>query len=373
MQQGVAQLRRAGALLRVAQQGAVDVAQHHGRQVGPVGGQRQRGRGVTVRELLRRLRAERVRARECLVQHQGRGEDVGGTGDVLAEGLLRRHVGERAEQPVVDGRVGIADERDAEVGQLQDAVVAQQHVARLDVAVHDAVLVGVGQRIADRGHRAHDGGVVEHALAEGARQVVAAHQLEDHVDVVVVLDALEQPDDGRVVERRGDPHLAPGAPLEALVAGDRLQRDRVAAGLVDRLEDGTRAADAEHADDPEASGDDALGKKCGNSGRLALRPRRHATAPVFAGPRGKVANPCARDGTDTVSRCSLSPPSLKSSTLVKSRLPRSGAVRACPDAAAAATTARTIPTTTARAVAASVAAASRCAGSSSSAWRSSSS
>ena len=63
----------------------------------------------------------------------------------------------------------------------------------------------------------------------------------------------------------------------------------------------------------------------GNS--AGLRPPDAAAAPsrrtpVRAGPRGMVANPCERDGTDTVSRCSLSPPSLKSSTLVKSRPPQ---------------------------------------------------
>src|SRR3712207_7310770 len=40
-------------------------------------------------------------------------------------------------------RSAVAGLRDAEVGELHDAVVAAQQVAGLDVAVHDAVAVGV--------------------------------------------------------------------------------------------------------------------------------------------------------------------------------------------------------------------------------------
>ena len=71
-------------------------------------------------------------------------------------GLLRRHVGGRAERAadLRDGGVrGIGARggdgfRDAEVAD-DGAATGEEHVVRLDVAVHDAVLVRVGQRFGD--------------------------------------------------------------------------------------------------------------------------------------------------------------------------------------------------------------------------------
>ena len=77
---------------------------------------------------------------------------AGGPG-LLAASLLRREVGGRAEH-----RADLGDARllgrlgDAEVGELDDAVDPAQQVARLDVAVDDALAVGV----VEPGARAED-------------------------------------------------------------------------------------------------------------------------------------------------------------------------------------------------------------------------
>src|SRR3954463_5955839 len=58
---------------------------------------------------------------------------------VLAENLLRGHVGERAERRARLGEVRVVAElRDAEVHDLDAAIQRQENVVRLDVSVNNA-------------------------------------------------------------------------------------------------------------------------------------------------------------------------------------------------------------------------------------------
>jgi hypothetical protein len=119
-------------------------------------------------------------------------EQVGAPVDAIALRLLGRHVRQRAAQ----ARVGLTrdGERDAEVGQLDLAVGRQQHVARREVAVHEAAPVHVAERPAELdahvgherdGQRAPRGALVGDDGGEvGARDVL-------HGDEVVVADAPE--------------------------------------------------------------------------------------------------------------------------------------------------------------------------------------
>ena len=79
--------------------------------------------------------------------------------------LLRRHVSRRAQHAVLrEARrirhgnsgsgieAGAHDARDAEVRDLHTACLIQQQVLRLDVAMHDAVVMRELQRLADRRH-----------------------------------------------------------------------------------------------------------------------------------------------------------------------------------------------------------------------------
>ena len=291
-EQRVAQPLGLGAARGVELQGALQHP-HDGRgQLGPRLGERHAVGLVQVDEVARRAGAVGVGAGQRLVRHQRGGPDVGRAGDRPAAHLLRRHVGQRAEQAVVGRRVGVVDERDAEVGQLEDAVVAHQHVAGLHVAMHDSTRVRMPECVADRRDRPQDRGVVQLTRAEHPGEVLAPHQLEDDVHVVVVLGGVEQPHDGGVIERRGDAHLAARPALEPLVARDRLERDRAAVALVDRLEDGRRAADAEHVEDAEALRDDALGEQRRRVCRAPSGVRRHAPPRrVREGTDGRVAKP----------------------------------------------------------------------------------
>ena len=66
--------------------------------------------------------------------------------DGLTGGLLGRHVFGRAEDVAGAGQPRIAEQpRDAEVRELHAAVGRQQQIARLDVAMDHAAVVGVAQ------------------------------------------------------------------------------------------------------------------------------------------------------------------------------------------------------------------------------------
>ena len=53
--------------------------------------------------------------------------------------------------------------------------------------------------------------LLEPPLLEDDREVATANQLEGHVDVVLVLNAVDQAHDGGVVERADRPHLTTSA------------------------------------------------------------------------------------------------------------------------------------------------------------------
>ena len=98
---------------------------------------------------------ERRLAGEQLVRHRAERVDVGAMIDVgIARGLLGRHVRRRADRRA-DLRERRAVRRPVRAALIAFAMpksvttaraAGEQHVVRLDVAVHDAVLVRVGER-----------------------------------------------------------------------------------------------------------------------------------------------------------------------------------------------------------------------------------
>ena len=93
-----------------------------------------------------------------------------------------------------------------EVGDVRD-----DHVLRLDVAVDDAALVGVRERVGER--EADPQHVAVRQLVGGLelRERAALDQLGDEVAVAVLLAGVEQRDDRVVVEPRHGAGLALGA------------------------------------------------------------------------------------------------------------------------------------------------------------------
>ena len=186
------------------------------------------GQGDRVVGLVRRP------AGEHLGQHDPDAVDVDRRPRRLAAELLRREVAQRAGDG--PGRRQSAfgvlhDPGDAEVDQPGSAVGFDQDVARLDVAMDDASLVGVGERLCDLrrdpgGFRGRQGTVAPDPVA----QRLARDELEDHRRRRVVDVDIVDGDDARMRQRRRGAGLlfearAHGRVREE-VAVEHLDRDR---------------------------------------------------------------------------------------------------------------------------------------------------
>jgi len=132
--------------------------------------------------------------------------------------------------------------REAEVGDLQQALLVEQQVRRLEVAVDQPAGVAVEQRLEAL---VHDELLVHRLEDVGADDgvEVGLHVVEDEVDVLVVLrlQHVLQPDDVLVPRQPLQVHdlaeraLRVGGVLEGVE--DLLEGDRLLVLLVDRLED----------------------------------------------------------------------------------------------------------------------------------------
>ena len=170
---------------------------------------------------------------EHLVQHDAGGKDVDPPVDVVALGLLGRHVRELALQgtplrvPLLDLRFAAERLGDAEVEQLDRPLVGQHHVGRGDVAVDHpqqlavvpGEIVGVGEGpahlAADVGHQLGAGGSDPGPdRAHGLGQVAPPHVLHRDEVLLVHRAQLEDLDDVRVVEARGELGLLDEHPRE---------------------------------------------------------------------------------------------------------------------------------------------------------------
>ena len=116
---------------------------------------------------LRRSALKRGPAREHLVGHDAEGIDIHPEIHAgVTDRLLRRHVGRRAERHAGGGERYVAGRRrignglgDAEIGH-DGGAGGEQHVIGLDVAMHDALGVGVcqgGGHVAEEPHRLGNG------------------------------------------------------------------------------------------------------------------------------------------------------------------------------------------------------------------------
>ena len=95
------------------------------------------------------LDRQRMSTGEELVQQDSQRPDVGAQVDLRAARLLRRHIGERSETYARQGEVGDVSPSQPEVEDLHFAVVGDEYVRRLDVAMDDADLMCVGEPARD--------------------------------------------------------------------------------------------------------------------------------------------------------------------------------------------------------------------------------
>jgi hypothetical protein len=151
------------------------------------------------------------------------------------------------------------------IGELDDVLVGEQQVAGLDVAVHDAVAVGVVKAAAgldddvDRLLHAEVTVVAEQLGARVARDVLH----HDEVPVAARVEAeIEHLHDVRVHEPGGGERFAPEPGDERRVVGEvlgeQLDRDVALEPAVERQVHGRHPAHAEPALDPVPAGDRLL-------------------------------------------------------------------------------------------------------------------
>jgi hypothetical protein len=146
---------------------------------------------------------------ERLQQDEPKRVDVCGRGDGTARHLLGRQVGGCADDLVGRGqadRGGIEEAGDAEVGESGRSVVGDQHVAGLDVAMHDGLAVGVSQRPGElRAERPHPLRR-QRALPEQIREGGALDEVE-HQERWPGVHRVPEAHDRGVIEGREHPGL----------------------------------------------------------------------------------------------------------------------------------------------------------------------
>ena len=207
------------------------------------------------------LQVERRRAGGQFVQHAAQRVQVAAVVDLAnAADLLGRHVVRGAHGHAGAGEPGgeadvVAEPGDAEVADLHGAVGEPDDVGRFQVAVHDALVVGVregvGDLFGDVGD-VGDGQRVPPRVVQDLAEVAAVEQFHHQEEHAVVLAEVVHDGDAAVLEGRRDAGLAAEALLEHAgesgVAArgptrlEALDRDPAAQRLVQRPPDLAHAA-----------------------------------------------------------------------------------------------------------------------------------
>ncbi len=163
----------------------------------------------------RRGAGEGPAAGEHLVDHGAEGEEIRAVIHLLALDLLRRHVADRAhdrprhrraagERAVLASR-GLLGE--AEVQDLHPPVVRQEEVGRLEVAVHDPLVVGGGETRGQLPRGVQALAQRQRAALQPLLQSLALQQLGDHVGHAVLGADVEHREDVGMVEGAGRARL----------------------------------------------------------------------------------------------------------------------------------------------------------------------
>ena len=234
--------------------------------------------------------------------HEGaEGVDVGPGVDLLGPDLLGRHVEGRADDDAVRARpplIAAPQRGQAEVEDLDEvATVARggdEDVLRLEIAVHDPLVVRLGEGVADLGEEGGGARPGQGAAApQEGRQVLASQVLHHHVQRAFGFAEVEHLDGVRVGEERH----GLGLPLEApddVAVGDQggvqhLEGGDLAHDHVLDLVDHAHAASADPVEDAVAGADDAAEhgvRSCAPWGGRDLRGDREGLGLIGLGGRG---------------------------------------------------------------------------------------
>ena len=129
--------------------------------------------------------------------------------DALAADLLRRHVVERTHHHVAAGQLGGDEAGETEIENLDHAVIGDEDVGGLDVAVDDAVDVRVVEPFADIDR---DVQLAAHAqllrAGHALLQILPLEELHREVGLTLVLAEVVDGDDVAVRQLTGGPGLA---------------------------------------------------------------------------------------------------------------------------------------------------------------------
>ena len=153
---------------------------------------------------------ERDLAREHLVQHHSERVQVGLPVDMLSQRLLGRHVVGGAEHPAVGGQALLVERAgDPEIRHLGRALLVDQDVLGLDVAVDDVASVRGAERAGDLDRIGHRLGHRQPSLAaDPILERLALHVLEHDVGPALVLAGIDHAHDVRMRELGNGPGLA---------------------------------------------------------------------------------------------------------------------------------------------------------------------
>jgi hypothetical protein len=217
-----------------------------------------------------RVAPERPSSGEHLVQHDAEGEQIGARVDGLPAHLLGSHVANRTEDDAVAGDRGACFERARSIGgrrgtgqtEIENLDVpggGQEHVLRLEIAVHDALVVRGGQPAGDLRSDVDGFAGGERARRDSLAQRLALQQLGDDVEPArggTALDGhagVEDREDVRVRQRGDDPGFLLEARDALLILDERVRQDLDGDVAIEPCVAGT--IDLAHAAGPEPADD----------------------------------------------------------------------------------------------------------------------